>query len=125
DYVQDVRTADTLTVRESSWMDDGSDGLVLEGHLVVAEGGVLIVEENVSVSVHGGIQIEPGGRLELKTGATLSMGAGTAIRVAGELIGDQARLGPVDPGRGWDGIQRVAQGRTAMAGVEVEGVRRD
>ncbi|MEO1728577.1 MAG: hypothetical protein AAFR95_16275 [Bacteroidota bacterium] len=125
DYVQDVRTADTLTVREPSWMDDGSNGLVLAGHLVVAGGGVLIVEENVSVSVRGGVQIKPGGRLELRTGATLRIGAGTAIRVAGELIGDQARLAPLDPVQGWEGVQRVAQGRTALSGVEVEGVRRD
>ncbi|MEM6782377.1 MAG: hypothetical protein AAF624_01395 [Bacteroidota bacterium] len=111
DFVRDVREVDTLHVRESSWMDSGSDGLMLSGHLVVEEQAVLIIEDSVSVLVERGVRIRPGATLELRPGAELLFGPEGEVVVEGLLRGSPAALRPRSPIEGWGGLRRVGRGR--------------
>ncbi|MEM8601412.1 MAG: hypothetical protein AAGF99_15965 [Bacteroidota bacterium] len=123
DYVSDVREAASFTVDAPSWIDAGSDGLELDGHLTIGDGGTLVVEDSVTVAIRGGLRIESGGHLELHPGATLLIGPGASIDVNGQMRGEDARLAPMDASQGWAGIQSRRGGDVDLVGVRVVGVR--
>ena len=63
DYHRDATALDTFYVREDSWMDAASDGLVFTGTVVVTDGATLHIEDGVNVTFEGGLVAEPGAKI--------------------------------------------------------------
>lgn len=68
DYFRAPFQLPAFTIREDSWMGAESDGIAFDGHVTVASGVTLVIEDGATVHFRGGLTVAAGGAVSLRGG---------------------------------------------------------